>query len=81
MGEARYLEQTLFGFEIALEALKDGRKVAREGFRETCYVVAQFPDEHSVNTEPYLAMVKGDKRFPVDLSCESLFAKDWKLVE
>lgn len=73
-------EEVRFGFEKALEALKDGKKVARDGFRDTCYIVAQFPDANSVNTEPYLAMVKGEKRFPVDLSCESIFANDWKLV-
>ena len=69
-----------FGFDRAMKEIKNGLKLTRDGFRDTCYVMAQFPDENSVNTEPYLVMVKGEKRFPVDLSCESLFAEDWKLL-
>lgn len=66
-----------FDFSVALNLLKDGKKVSRLQFRDTCHVEAQYPDENSKMTKPYLYMVKGDDKFPVDLSCESLFADDW----
>ena len=70
-----------FDFSEALTQMRAGKKVTRIQFRDTCHVFAQFPDENSANTLPYLVMQKGDHRFPVDLSCESLFADDWKLLE
>lgn len=67
-------------FEEALLALKRGGKLSRRQFKDTCYIFVQYPDAHSSNTEPYLCMQKGDKRFPVDLSCESIFAEDWYVL-
>jgi hypothetical protein len=66
-------------FEDALKEAKAGASIKRKAFRDTCYVRVQFPDERSANTLPYLYMQKGDERFPVDLSCESIFADDWEL--
>ena len=66
-----------FGFEKAFELLKQGDAVTRLGFRDTCYIRAQFPNENSKMTLPYLYMVKGESIFPVTLSDESLFANDW----
>lgn len=67
--------------------MKDGVKVARRGWNNTSIkVFVQFPDEHSANTLPYLVMEKGVrdvgeyKRFPLDLSAESIFAEDWEEV-
>lgn len=76
---------TTFDFSVALNLLKDGKKVSRLQFRDTCHVEAQYPTELSKMTKPYLIMVKKTKVsentaidiFPVDLSCESLFADDW----
>ena len=48
---------------------------------DTRYIEVFRPAEGSLITEQYLVMVKGNKRFPVDLSCESIFAKDWYVVE
>lgn len=70
-------------FSQALSEMKAGKKCARKGWRDAgIFCAAQFPDEGSVNTLPYLYMVKneGSTRFPLDLSCESLFAEDWELV-
>lgn len=77
-------------FSSALTFLKEGKIVTRKGWNNpNISVGVQFPDEHSVNTEPYLYMAKkGDvndsgkppKRFPLDLSCESIFAEDWEIV-
>lgn len=68
-------------FSQALVKAKGGEKVARKAFKDTCYIMAQFPDENSMNTKPYLKMIKGDDTFPVDLSCESIFAEDWYILE
>ena len=67
-------------FETAFALLKKGKKLTRQQFRDTCYIFVQYPDENSSNTEPYLCMQKGDKRFPVDLSGESIFAEDWYVL-
>lgn len=74
-------------FEWALQRMKDGARVCRKNWWDSkivCFI--QFPDENSANTEPYIVMQKGDKeagnykRFPLDLSCESIFAEDWEEV-
>ena len=68
-------------FEGALREAKKGAAIARLAFRDTCHVEVQFPDKDSKNTMPYLAMVKKGDRFPVTLSCESIFASDWYVLE
>lgn len=76
---------TTFDFSVALDLVKQGKKISRTQFRDTCYIMAQFPDTNSKMTKPYLYMIKkfstGDTGgldfFPVDLSCESIFAEDW----
>lgn len=86
-------QPTTMNFSQALEELKKGAKLTRTQFRDTCYIMAQYPDENSKMTKPYLYMVKKAKaniknmevevpeeRFPVDLSCESLFAEDWYII-
>ena len=78
-----------FDFSTALNYLKDGKVVQRLGWGNPNITVhVQLPDENSANTEPYLYMVKEPltpdvkkKRFPLDLSCESIFANDWILVD
>lgn len=67
-------------FSQALLEAKAGKFVSREAWPETIKVGAQFPDEGSANTKPYLYMIKGSDRFPLDLSCESIFAEDWRVV-
>ncbi len=74
-------------FSTALTLIKAGKKVRREGWNSnsTIKVFVQFPDANSANTEPYMVMEKGEgenyKRFPLDLSAESIFANDWQVVE
>mgnify|MGYP003732400137 CR=1 FL=1 len=85
------MEDTLFSFSEALELMKKGSIMARKAWNNPSISVAiQFPDENSANTEPYLYMVKKivenddtksqNKRFPLDLSCESIFASDWFII-
>lgn len=73
--------KTTMGFGQAFDFAKNGNAIARKAFRDTCHVKVQWPDAGSANTLPYLYMEKGDHRFPVDLSCESLFADDWYVLE
>lgn len=73
-------------FSWALNAMKAGHKLTRRGWNNHLIkVFVQFPDGGSANTEPYLVMEKGEgetyKRFPLDLSAESIFAEDWFVVE
>lgn len=70
-------------FGAALEACKDGAEVSRMawgGSSAPISMKAQFPDENSKMTKPYLYMIKGEDKFPLDLSCESIFASDWFIL-
>lgn len=80
-----------YGFEKALKDMKKhDTEWTRKQFRDTCKIRIQWPNSNSMNTEPYLMMVKRNtpdsdgvhqaakfRIFPVDLSCESLLADDW----
>lgn len=69
-------------FGMALEALKNGKKVTREGWNNpSIWLELQRPDINSKMTLPYIYMVKGENKFPCDLSCESVLAEDWKIIE
>lgn len=76
---------TIGDFSWALSRMKSGAKTFRRGWNNpSIKVFVQFPDENSKNTEPYMVMEKGEgenyKRFPLDLSAESIFADDWEEV-
>ena len=80
-------ENTQFTFGLALEAMKNGSRMTRVGWKNpSISVFVQHPDENSANTLPYLVMEKYGKgsedyaRFPLDLSAESIFAEDWIIV-
>lgn len=78
-------EEHIGNFEWALSRMKAGAKVCRSNWWDSnIKVFVQFPDAGSANTEPYLVMEKGEgetyKRFPLDLSAESIFAEDWEEV-
>lgn len=76
-----------FDFSKALTLLKEGKRLARVGWNNPAIsVLAQFPNEHSKMTLPYLFMEKFNgmdekpTRFPLDLSVESIFATDWYVI-
>ncbi len=69
------------GFDSALLALKSGYKLTREGWNNpNIWLELQVPDKNSKMTLPYIFMVKGENKFPCDLSCESLLAEDWTVI-
>lgn len=76
------------GFELALEHLKHGHPVRRAGWNGSGLTVkAQFPDEHSKMTLPYLyieyphdAKTTPGARCPWLASQTDLMAEDWELL-
>ena len=70
-------------FGSALEDLKDGMQVTREGWNgKGQFLELQRPDENSKMTLPYIFIttVSGD-RVPWLASQTDLLAEDWELVE
>lgn len=70
-------------FGEVLLRLKDGEKVAREGWNGTgMYLQLQVPDEHSKMQRPYIFMSPVDGKFvPWVASQSDLLADDWYTVE
>lgn len=69
-------------FGEALTELKDGGRVARDGWNgKGMHVELQVPDEHSKMRRPYLFMqpVDGDL-VPWVASQTDLLAEDWEVV-
>lgn len=87
------METKPISFEQALSHLKRQKKsgqhiVTRQAYGSTeasPKVLLQMPDEFSKMTESYLYMEKIQdcklKRFPLDLSCESILADDWIILQ
>lgn len=77
--------ETTFDFSVAFDLMLDGKNVSRKQFGNkgsAIYCRVQKPDENSMNTLPYIQMIKTSDdgvqtRFPVTLSPESMFANDW----
>lgn len=70
-------------FGDALEYLKQGHKLAREGWNgKDMYIMLQIPDENSKMTLPYIYMktVQGDL-VPWLASQTDMLAEDWALVD
>jgi len=69
-------------FSEALEKMKAGSLTTRKNWGEIWITVGvQFPDKNSKMTKPYLYMCKRSWTFPLELSCESIFADDWVDVD
>lgn len=68
-------------FSYALEWLKDGEMVYREGWNgQGMYVKMQIPDEHSKMRFPYLYMSVADGLLvPWTPSQHDLLSADWKI--
>lgn len=72
-----------FGFDKAIVYLKQGRKVAREGWNgKGMWIATQFPDKSSKMTGGPYAYIKNPagKLFPWNASQQDLFAEDWTLA-
>lgn len=69
-------------FGQALEALKDGNKVAREGWNgKGMWINLQVPDAHSKMTLPYIYMKTAcENQVPWLASQTDILADDWVVV-
>jgi len=72
-----------YGFEVALIKLKQGERVAREGWNgQGMYLEVQVPDEHSKMQQPYIYMSPVDgKLVPWLASQTDMLSEDWVNVE
>jgi hypothetical protein len=83
------VEKQGFDFGRALACLKDGLKVAREGWNgKGLWLELQVPDEHSKMTLPYIyinypadAIFTPGARVPWLASQTDVLANDWLIVE
>ena len=69
-------------FGKALEALKNGKKVAREGWNgKGMWINLQVPDAHSKMTLPYIYMKTAcENQVPWLASQTDILATDWVVV-
>lgn len=73
-----------FDFSEAFKLMMNDKNVSRRQFGGNGNLIfcrVQKPDANSMNTLPYIQMIKEvdgvQVRFPVTLSPESMFATDW----
>ena len=68
-------------FSQALESLKLGEKLTRDGWNgKGMYIEAQFPDENSKMGLPYIFMKTVDNKLVPWLASQTdLFAEDWNI--
>ena len=70
-------------FGQAIEALKQGKRVARTGWNgKNMHLELQRPDEHSKMTQPYIYMytAQGDN-VPWLASQTDMLSEDWVTIE
>lgn len=72
-----------FGFGLALEILKSGKKVARAGWNgKGMWLALQRPDQNSKMTLPYIYMKTADDNVVPWLASQTdMLADDWGVTE
>ena len=68
-------------FGEALEAVKKGKGMRLPQWSPEVVIRAQFPDEHSKMTAPYLYVESRFGRVPWKETMIELFAENWEVVE
>lgn len=81
VGQAPVAEKKGVGFGEALEAMKAGKGVRLPKWSEDVVIRAQYPDEHSKMTAPYLYVESRFGRVPWKETMIELFSEDWEIVE
>jgi len=76
-----YREAEGLPFGLALEALKKGKAVRLPQWKEDVKIRAQFPDEHSKMTAPYLYVESRFGLVPWKETMIELFSEEWQIVE
>lgn len=83
-----YITDFIFGldeaegltFGEALESVKLGKGMRLPSWKEDVVVRAQFPDEHSKMTAPYLYVESRFGRIPWKETMIELFSEEWEVV-
>ena len=68
-------------FGLALEAMKKGMGARLPHWKPDVVIRAQYPDEHSKMTAPYLYVESRYGRVPWKETMIELFSDDWMIVE
>lgn len=81
--EAAYQPIDAMNFGHALQALKEGHKIARSGWNgKSMWLGLQVPDEHSKMSLPYIYMFTADERLVPWLASQTdMLADDWMIVK
>lgn len=67
-------------FSKALDALKEGKSVRLSAWAEDVKIKAQFPDDNSKMTAPYLYVESRFGCVPWKETMIELFSEDWVIV-
>lgn len=72
----------MLNFGQAIEAMKTGSKVTREGWNgKGMWLALQVPDQHSKMQQPYIYMCPvGGKLVPWLASQADMLANDWQIL-
>ncbi len=65
----------------AVQALREGRRVARAGWNGKGMYLALRLEFESAETEPYVYLTAAEKTIPWSCSQADLLADDWAIVE
>lgn len=79
--EEAYRECGGVTFGLALEAVKKGKGMRLPQWKPDVVIRAQFPDEHSKMTAPYLYVESRFGRVPWKETMIELFSDEWEIVE
>ena len=79
--EAAYRPTDGVNFGLALEAMKKGMGARLPHWKPDVVIRAQYPDEHSKMTAPYLYVESRYGRVPWKETMIELFSDDWMIVE
>jgi len=67
-------------FEKAFEQVKSGKSMRLPQWQEDVKIKAQYPDEHSKMTAPYLYVVSRFGKVPWKETMIELFSEEWIVV-
>lgn len=68
-------------FGDALEAVKKGKGMRLTHWKQDVVIRAQYPDEHSKMTAPYLYVDSRYGRVPWKETMIELFSEEWEIVD
>lgn len=68
-------------FGEAFEQVKKGKGMRLPRWQKDVVIKAQYPDEHSKMTAPYLYVQSGFGKVPWKETMIELFAENWEITE